>query len=88
MLSRKPTAGSLEGTALAVIGASKGTNRKPGSKEPGEKSKVWCDYCNKPRHTRETCWKLNGKPNNWKGSHEGRFNKSAHQVQSTTLSPD
>ena len=23
---------------------------------------VWCTYCNKPRHTREKCWKLHGKP--------------------------
>nr|XP_027190614.1 uncharacterized protein LOC113786711 [Cicer arietinum] len=23
---------------------------------------VWCTHCNKPRHTREKCWKLHGKP--------------------------
>ena len=23
---------------------------------------VWCTYCNKPRHTREKCWKLHGNP--------------------------
>ena len=21
---------------------------------------VWCTYCKKPRHTKETCWKLLG----------------------------
>ena len=21
-----------------------------------------CDYCGKPKHTRETCWKLHGRP--------------------------
>lgn len=26
------------------------------------KPRVWCDHCNKPRHTSETCWKLHGKP--------------------------
>ncbi|KAJ1377109.1 hypothetical protein SESBI_49228 [Sesbania bispinosa] len=25
---------------------------------------LWCTYCNKPRHTREKCWKLYGKPLN------------------------
>ena len=82
MLGRKPISGNIEGTVLAVIGNSKGTGRKNASKEPREKSKVWCDHCDKPRHTRETCWKLHGKPDTWKGSHEGRFNKSvtAHQV--------
>lgn len=33
-----------------------------------EKPQVWCDYCNKPRHTRETCWKIHGKPAIWKSS--------------------
>ena len=26
------------------------------------KDKIWCTYCEKPRHTRDRCWKLNGKP--------------------------
>ncbi|KAF5467577.1 hypothetical protein F2P56_011815 [Juglans regia] len=36
-----------------------------------EKPRVWCDYCNKPCHIRETCWKLHGKPANWKSSKSG-----------------
>ncbi|KAG6669958.1 hypothetical protein CIPAW_01G278500 [Carya illinoinensis] len=36
-----------------------------------DKFRVWCDYCNKPRHTRETCRKLHGKPANWKSSKFG-----------------
>jgi len=33
---------------------------------PAEKKKqeVWCTYCKKPRHTKEKCWKLHGKPPN------------------------
>lgn len=23
---------------------------------------LWCTYCKKPRHTKEKCWKLHGKP--------------------------
>ncbi|KAI5415554.1 hypothetical protein KIW84_040831 [Lathyrus oleraceus] len=26
----------------------------------------WCDHCKREWHTRETCWKLKGKPPNWK----------------------
>ena len=26
------------------------------------KDSLWCTYCKKLRHTREKCWKLNGKP--------------------------
>ena len=33
-----------------------------------DKGKVWCDFCNKPRHTRETCWKLHGKTANQKSN--------------------
>ena len=31
----------------------------------------WCDHCKKPWHTRETCWKLHGKPSNWKKNNVG-----------------
>ncbi|KAL6334484.1 hypothetical protein AAG906_016029 [Vitis piasezkii] len=28
------------------------------------KDNVWCTYCKKPRHTKETCWKLHADANN------------------------
>ena len=33
--------------------------------------KPWCDHCKKPWHTHETCWKLHGKPPNWKKENGG-----------------
>ena len=33
--------------------------------------KLWCDHCKPPWHTRETCWKLHGKPPNWKRKNGG-----------------
>ncbi|KAI5400681.1 hypothetical protein KIW84_065529 [Lathyrus oleraceus] len=27
---------------------------------------LWCDHCKREWHTRETCWKLEDKPSNWK----------------------
>ncbi|KAJ1377738.1 Retrotransposon gag domain [Sesbania bispinosa] len=39
--------------------------KKGGSANVEKKSDgLWCTYCNKPRHTREKCWKLYGKPLN------------------------
>lgn len=32
---------------------------------------VWCANCNKPRHTREICWKIHVKPANWKSNKQG-----------------
>ena len=32
---------------------------KPGSKP--NKDGLWCSYCEKPRHTKENCFKLHGK---------------------------
>lgn len=30
------------------------------------KGRPWCDHCRKPGHTKEVCWKLHGKPADWK----------------------
>ncbi|KAJ9691385.1 hypothetical protein PVL29_013539 [Vitis rotundifolia] len=52
MLGKKGPRVAIEGSALVT------TDERP---------RVWCDFCNKPRHTRENCWKIHGKPANWKG---------------------
>ena len=44
--------------------------------------KVWCTCCNKPRHTRDKCWKLYGKPQSkdwgYKGGPPKRGGQAAH----------
>ncbi|RVX15883.1 Retrovirus-related Pol polyprotein from transposon TNT 1-94 [Vitis vinifera] len=46
----------------------------------------WCDHCRKPGHSRETCWKIHGKPVDWKPRQplekEGRDNHVATDEQS------
>ncbi|RVX13764.1 Retrovirus-related Pol polyprotein from transposon TNT 1-94 [Vitis vinifera] len=46
----------------------------------------WCDHCKKPGHSRETCWKIHGKPVDWKPCQplekEGRGNHVATDEQS------
>ena len=46
------------------------------SKRMVNKDKLWCDYCHKPRHIREICWKLHGKPQDLKGV----SNKGGHHT--------
>ncbi|RVW38429.1 hypothetical protein CK203_082363 [Vitis vinifera] len=46
-----------EGSAVANA-ANSGRNER---KKTSEKDSLWCSYCKKNRHTRETCWKLHGK---------------------------
>ena len=37
----------------------KGSHQK---KKGDSKDSQWCDFCQRHRHTRETCWKLHGRP--------------------------
>ena len=42
-------------------------NRSESSNSLSQRSKdkqLWCDHCNKPYHTKETCWEIHGKPTN------------------------
>ncbi|XP_061350224.1 uncharacterized protein LOC133295408 [Gastrolobium bilobum] len=51
----------------------------------------WCDNCNKPDHTKEVCWKLHGKPANWKSKYstEGRgYSTSVEDSVTTPTSND
>ena len=89
MLGKKIPGHNVKNSALASTTAEAHAGRfNPRKTE--EKPRVWCDYCNKPRHTRETCWKLHGKPENWKGKHEGRFNSSpaAHEAAAVPFSKE
>ncbi|KAM6591333.1 hypothetical protein CsatA_013938 [Cannabis sativa] len=63
----------------------------PYMQKTDEKPRVWCDFCNKPRHTRETCWRIHGKPANWKSKAErekaGRT-PSAHEAESSPFTKE
>ncbi|KAH9650091.1 protein kinase domain-containing protein [Citrus sinensis] len=75
MLGKKNSIVSVEKSALVTADA----NATRSITQQQQKSRVWCDYCNKPRHTREACWKLHGKPANWKNSKHSRA--SANEVE-------
>ncbi|RVW87880.1 hypothetical protein CK203_039746 [Vitis vinifera] len=51
-----------EGTALVSRGSTYDARQKKG--------RPWCDHCRRPGHTKETCWKIHGKPTDWKSNKE------------------
>ena len=53
-LGKKTIAVEIENSALATSIANI-------PKWIDEKNQIWCDFCNKPWHTRETCWQIHGK---------------------------
>ncbi|GMP46736.1 hypothetical protein CsSME_00014783 [Camellia sinensis var. sinensis] len=51
------------------------------NRQKNKGGRPWCDHCRKPGHSRETCWKIHGKPADWKPRQplekEGRGNHVA-----------
>ncbi|KAG6492095.1 hypothetical protein ZIOFF_047045 [Zingiber officinale] len=85
MLGKKGPTTIIKGSALT----STGSNIRRGTanlRKPEEKSVLWCDFCNKPRHTRETCWTIHDKPANFKGKSgekNGRIFPTANEAMTT-----
>ena len=64
-------------------------NRSESSNSLSQRSKdkqLWCDHCNKPYHTKETCWEIHGKPANWKTRSQRKSNQSAYATESVAAS--
>ncbi|XP_028053079.1 uncharacterized protein LOC114257509 [Camellia sinensis] len=47
-------------SVLVFIPPRDGERVPHGSRPSFEKDNLFCDYCSRPRNTRETCWKLHG----------------------------
>ncbi|XP_073126194.1 uncharacterized protein [Henckelia pumila] len=76
MLGKKVSTGAINMETSALV-----TCEANASQKRNEKPSVYYDVCEKPYHTRETCWKIHGKPANWKSKQKGRFNRNptAHE---------
>ncbi|KAK3020642.1 hypothetical protein RJ639_046426 [Escallonia herrerae] len=70
--------------------ASHTANSEVGQMEswPLNKDKMWCTYCKKPRHTREQCRKLHGKPQSSRWNAGPRSEKLRSQVHMTQSKED
>ena len=55
----------------------------PNTNKAGEKDTRCCDYCKRPKQKRETCWKLNGRPQ--QGNKNGKFSKPSKSFQVKTV---
>ena len=53
VMLKKKLSGPVENSTL--LGTTATASRNPNNqRHPDDKPRVWCDHCNKPRHTRET----------------------------------
>jgi len=75
---------ALDASALAVR-----RNNTAGSSEYRPKGgRPWCEHCNKTGHCKETCWKLHGKPANWKPRPRNDRDSRAHVAANTDNQPE
>lgn len=85
MLGKKVTTIPFEHSALIAADANRSRsicNQRPGNDKPC----VWCNFCNKPRYTCETCRKIHGKPENWKSSRPSeRFSQTTPVHEPKTI---
>lgn len=56
--------------------------RPPTARQKASTNTAWCDHCNKAYHTRDQCWLLHGKPENWVSN---RLRKKQGNQQLDTL---
>ena len=53
---------TLGGSTISTIETSTLAARGSNNRAKSRGNKKWCDHCQKPNHTKDTCWKLHGKP--------------------------
>ncbi|RVW96856.1 Retrovirus-related Pol polyprotein from transposon RE1 [Vitis vinifera] len=82
--ANQPTVGNKNIGANSVYVAGKNAGKKD------DKDSLWCNHCQKPRHTRDNCWKIHGRPANlpqnfgkargWNKGGEGRGRNPASRA--------
>ena len=85
MGSKEQPAPTLDASALAA----RSFNSSGGDRQ--KRDRPWCDYCKKPGHYKETCWKLHGKPADWKpkprSDRDGRAHVAANSESASVPKP-
>ena len=72
---------TAENAALAV-GSSKNSNR--GEPHNNWRGNLWCDHCQRSNHNKENCWRLHGKPPNWRDNRGNRCDPKGFQAMTGT----
>nr|XP_004492288.1 uncharacterized protein LOC101512800 [Cicer arietinum] len=65
MLGESSTIAAMENQSAL---AARGVPHHFGDNRLKKKKKPWCDHCQRTGHTKDTCWKIHGKPADWKPS--------------------
>ncbi|RVW87680.1 hypothetical protein CK203_041174 [Vitis vinifera] len=85
MGSKEQPAPTLDAFALAA----RSFNSSSGDRQ--KRDRPWCDYCKKPDHYKEACWKLHGKPADWKpkprSDRDGRAHVAANSESTSVPEP-
>ncbi|CAH9091924.1 unnamed protein product [Cuscuta epithymum] len=68
-----------EGSALATRALSSMKFSVASGISQRKNGRPWCDHCKRPGHTKETCWKIHGKPSDWKPN--ARVNVATSDIQ-------
>ncbi|KAF7825162.1 Retrovirus-related Pol polyprotein from transposon RE1 [Senna tora] len=77
MLGSLADSDSMDGSALTVHGVS----HNPGNGQ--KEGRPWCDHCHRTGHVKDKCWKIHGKPSDWKSLKD---KNTAFGLNSSTLS--
>ena len=86
MLGKKGIASPMENSAL--IASDPTANKAFNQRRQNERPRIWCDFCNKPRHTRDNCWKIHGKPANWKSNKPTQGTSYANEAETSPFSKE
>nr|CAN81439.1 hypothetical protein VITISV_036849 [Vitis vinifera] len=85
MGSKEQPAPTLDASALAA----RSFNSSGGDRQ--KRDRPWCNYCKKPGHYKEACWKLHGKPADWKpkprSDRDGRAHVAANFKSTSVPEP-
>ena len=89
MLGSKNDSHNIKSSALVARVPQSNTTRGPHNNSQKKNNRPWCDHCRRIGHTRETCWRIQGKPTDWKPSYRpSQDNNSSIGNVATTKSHD
>ena len=84
MLGPSPSSLPVEGSALAARGP------PPSADSRQRRGRPYCDHCRKPGHYKDTCWKIHGKPADWKPTRptDREFRANSAVTSDNNTAPD
>ncbi|KAI0498121.1 hypothetical protein KFK09_021362 [Dendrobium nobile] len=74
----------IESSAMVMNKESSWKEKGKDSSKFKDKDSLWCNYCKKSRHTKETCWKIHGKPPSKEWNKKGETRSTPHANNTTS----